>query len=162
MQCARFPNRKRFPISEASGSSSVDLNRFLITAVSPPMKTFFLPALILFALAAISPAQTCREVVRDSSGRIVQTIERHQQTGGTVRSVTRDASGRIIGTATTRSNSSGSAHTTYRDASGRLTGSASTQSPTSNSSRTTYRDASGRLTGSAQTSTAAGTSSRTQ
>jgi YD repeat-containing protein len=37
-------------------------------------------------------------VVRDASGRIVQTIERQKQAGGAERAVTRDASGRIVGT----------------------------------------------------------------
>lgn len=60
--------------------------------------------------------------MRDAYGRIVQTIERHKQAGGTERAVTRDASGRITGTATTRPNAGGSARTEYRDASGRITG----------------------------------------
>ncbi len=42
-------------------------------------KAILLPALISFALATMLPAQTCREVVRDSSGRIVQTIERQNK-----------------------------------------------------------------------------------
>jgi YD repeat-containing protein len=74
--------------------------------------------------ATVSTAQTCREVVRDASGRVVQTVERHKQAGGTVQAVTRDASGRITGTAVTRPNTGGGAHTEYRDASGRLAGSA--------------------------------------
>jgi len=89
------------------------------------MKTILLPALSL-----VSPAQTCREVVRDASGRIVQTIDRQKSSGGTVQATTRDASGRIIGTATTNPNAGGSAQTHCRDASGRLTGTASTQPPT--------------------------------
>ena len=56
-----------------------------------------LPTLFSFALSLMSPAQTCREVVRDASRRIVQTIERQKQTGGSERAVIRDASGRITG-----------------------------------------------------------------
>ena len=97
------------------------------------MKTMFLPIVLPLALATLLPAETCREVVRDSSGRIVQTIDRQKQSGGTVQSVTRDASGRIIGTAITRPNSGG-ASTQYRDSSSRLTGSASTQGNASESS----------------------------
>ena len=69
--------------------------------VSARVKTLLLQVLLSFALASVLTAQTCREVVRDASGRIVQTIERQKQTGGTERAVTRDASGRITGTATT-------------------------------------------------------------
>jgi hypothetical protein len=65
-------------------------------------KTLLLPVLLPFALASVLSAQTCREVVRDSSGRIVQTIERQKQAGGTERALTRYASGRITGTATIR------------------------------------------------------------
>ena len=115
-------------------------------------KAPFLPALLSFALPSILAAQTCREVVRDASGRIVQTIDRQKSAGGTVQATTRDASGRIIGTATTRPNAGGSAQTNYRDASGRITGTASTQPTTGASSRTTYRDASGRLSGSEEVS----------
>jgi hypothetical protein len=79
-------------------------------------------------------AQACREVVRDASGRIVQTIDRQKSAGGTERAVIRDASGRIIDTATTNPNAGGSSQTNYRDASGRITAS--------------QRDSSGRLTGS--------------
>lgn len=89
---------------------------------TPPLR----PALSL-SLACTLTAQTCREVVRDASGRIVQNIERQQSLGGTVQATTRDASGRIIGTATTNPNAGGSAQTNYRDASGRLTGTARTQ-----------------------------------
>ncbi|MFN5578590.1 MAG: hypothetical protein ACK49X_03130, partial [Akkermansiaceae bacterium] len=85
------------------------------------MKTKLLPALFALALANLSFAQTCREVVRDSSGRLVQTIERHKEAGGTERAVIRDSSGRIIGTATTRTGfgTSGTARTDFRDSSGR-------------------------------------------
>ena len=107
----------------------------------PPCPVFVRPC------PPCSPAQTCREVVRDASGRIVQTIDRQKSAGGTVQATTRDASGRIIGTATTNPNAGGSSQTTYRDASGRLTGTASTQPTTGASSRTTYRDASGRIDG---------------
>lgn len=99
------------------------------------------------------------DALRDSSWRIIQTIDRQSQSGGTVHSVTRDASGRIIGAAT-RPNSGGSSQTTYRDASGRLTGSARPISP--GSSRTTYRDASGRMAGSADTIKYAETGNRSQ
>ena len=66
------------------------------------MKRFLLPALLSFALALTAPAQPCREVVRDSSGRVVQTIYHQKSSGGTVRSVIRDASGRTIGTSTSQ------------------------------------------------------------
>jgi hypothetical protein len=57
-----------------------------------------LPALFSFSLAVVSPAQTCRKVVRDASGRIVQTIDRQKSSGGTVQATTtRDASGRLTG-----------------------------------------------------------------
>ncbi|MEX1115063.1 MAG: hypothetical protein WEB53_07425 [Akkermansiaceae bacterium] len=60
-------------------------------------------------MATISPAQTCREVVRDASGRVVQTVEHQKSSGGVERAVTRDASGSVTGTS--------------RDASSRVTGS---------------------------------------
>lgn len=66
------------------------------------MKTILLPAVFALTLANASFAQTCREVVRDASGRVVQTIQRHAEIGGSERAVIRDASGRLIGTATTR------------------------------------------------------------
>lgn len=66
------------------------------------MKAILLPALLSFVLSTASPARSCREVVRDSSGRVVQTIDRQKQAGGSERAVIRDASGRVIGTATTR------------------------------------------------------------
>jgi hypothetical protein len=53
------------------------------------MKAILLPALLLFVLSTVSPAQTCREVVRDASGRVVQTIERQKQAGSTERAVIR-------------------------------------------------------------------------
>jgi hypothetical protein len=137
-------------------------NEFRHPAVYFHMKAMLLPALLSFALATASPAQTCREVVRDSSGRVVQTIERQKQAGGTERAVIRDASGRITGTATTQPTGGNAARTTYRDASGKLTGSAVTLGTASGSSRTTYRDANGRMTGSADTSKVAGSGSRTQ
>jgi hypothetical protein len=130
--------------------------------VTSPVKAL-LPHLAAFLmLASAFPAETCREVVRDSSGRIVQTIDRRKQKGGTVQATTRDASGRIIGTATTRPNSGGGARTEYRDASGRLTGFATTQPASGGSSRTIFRDASGRLAGSADTRTTSGSTSSTQ
>jgi hypothetical protein len=135
---------------------------------SPPrsvythMKAMLLPALLSFALATASPAQTCREVVRDSSGRIVQTIERQKQADRSERAVIRDASGRITGTANTQTSGGSTTQTQYRDASGRSAGSATTHGYASGSSRTTYRDASGRMAGSADTSKVAGSGSRTQ
>lgn len=96
------------------------------------------------------------------SGRVVQTIDRQKQAGGTERAVIRDASGRIIGTATTRVSTGGNAHTTYRDANGRSAGSATTQGSSSGASRTTYRDANGRTSGSATTRNFSGSGSRTQ
>ncbi|MGA0854925.1 MAG: hypothetical protein ACO3RK_08965, partial [Luteolibacter sp.] len=62
-------------------------------------------------LAGTSLAQTSREVVRDPSGRIVQTIDHRTEAGGTVRSTTRDAMGRVIGTAVTRQSATGTART---------------------------------------------------
>lgn len=59
-----------------------------------PMRPIFLAALFFLALAAALTAQTCREVVRDSFGRIVQAISRQTSPSGTVQSVTRDGSGR--------------------------------------------------------------------
>jgi len=74
----------------------------------PLMKKILLPAVFSLSLATTSPARTCREVVRDSSGRIFQTIERQKQAGGTA------DSSKVAGTTT---------RTQYRDASGRLPGS---------------------------------------
>ena len=71
------------------------------------MKAILLPALLSFVLSTVSPAQTCREVVRDGSGRVVQTIDRQKQAGGTERAVIRDASGRVISTATTQVSAGG-------------------------------------------------------
>jgi len=139
------------------------LNGLAHPAVKIRMKALLLSALFSLSLASHSPAQACRELFRDSSGRIVQTVERQQQAGGTMRTVTRDASGRITGTATTRAGGGTTTRTDYRDAGGRLTGSATTQGHAhSNSSRTTYRDASGRVAGSADTGKAVGTVTRTR
>ena len=75
------------------------------------------------SLAALAQAGgTRREVVRDSSGRTLYTIEHREGSGDLSRATIRDASGRLMGTAVTRKNSSGRARTEYRDASGRLTG----------------------------------------
>lgn len=71
------------------------------------MKMIPISVLFAVALTATLPAETYREVVRDSSGRISQTIDRQKSSDGSVQSVTRDASGRIIGTATTRPSSGG-------------------------------------------------------
>jgi len=128
----------------------------------PCMKAILLPTLLLFVLSTVSRAQTCREVVRDASGRVVQTIDRQKQSGSTERAVIRDASGRIIGTATTQVSAGGGGQTTFRDAHGRATGSATTQGSSSGSFRTTYRDANGRTTGSATSNNFSGSGSRTQ
>ena len=61
------------------------------------MKALLLPALIFLLFATHAPAQSHREVVRDASGRIVQTIDRPKSTGATVQATTRDASGRLTG-----------------------------------------------------------------
>jgi hypothetical protein len=58
-------------------------------------------------MATVSPAQTCREVVRDSSGRMMQTIERQKSIGGVERTVTCDASGRVTGTSTSQTSPGG-------------------------------------------------------
>ena len=104
------------------------MNEFPAILVRLLMKAIFLISAATLVLANISPAQTCREVVRDSSGRVVQTIERRKSAGGTDQAVIRDASGRITGTATTRNSGRKTTTTEYRDANGRLTGSASTNS----------------------------------
>jgi len=78
------------------------------------MKAMLLPALISIALASASQAQTCREVVRDSSGRVFQTIERQKQAGGTERAVIRDASGRITGSNTGSNTGSGKCQAVVR------------------------------------------------
>ena len=119
------------------------------------MMAMFLPTLFTFTLV------TCREVVRDASGRVVQTIERQKQAVGSERAVIRDASGRITGTATTQASGS-TTQTQYRDASGRSAGSATTHGYASGLSRTTYRDASGRVAGSSDTSKVAGSGSYTR
>jgi hypothetical protein len=61
------------------------------------MKAKILLASVSLMLTAASIAQTCREVVRDASGRTVQTTARQKQAGGSERAVIRNASGRIIG-----------------------------------------------------------------
>lgn len=138
-------------------------NEYPSFVVYPTVKTLLLPALLLSCvLSPVAPAQTCREVVRDASGRIVQTIERQKQVGGTERAVIRDASGRITGTATTQTTAGGSGRTAFRDASGRVSGTASTHGANSGTTSTTYRDASGRLTGSATTNQSTSSGSRTQ
>jgi hypothetical protein len=129
--------------------------------VSNRMKAMLPPALFSLSLATLSPAQTCREVVRDSSGRIVQTIERQIQGGGNERAVIRDASGRVTGTATTRP--IGRTTTTlYRDASGRLSGSASTNHARNGRAHTVCRNASGRMAATADTTKLVGAGSKTQ
>ncbi len=112
------------------------------------MKTFFSSVLMSGVLFSTARADNSREVVRDASGRLIQTIDHQKDANGTVNSVTRDASGRLIGTAVSHPNSGGDS-TVYRDASGRLTGAAQTSAAGAGTAHTTYRDASGRLTGSA-------------
>ncbi len=60
---------------------------------SIPREKILLPILLSCVLSPVSHAQICREVVRDPSGRVVQTIERQKQAGGTERAVIRDGSG---------------------------------------------------------------------
>ncbi len=79
------------------------------------MKTLLL-ALLSFALSALSPAQTCREIVRDASGRIVQTIDRQKGSGETVQATTRNALGRLTDSQTTNTSHSESFTGTQRDA----------------------------------------------
>ena len=110
------------------------------------MKAILIPALIPLVLATASPAQTCHEVVRDSSGWIVQTIERQKQAGGTERAVIRDASGRVAGSADTSKTGSGR-RTQFRDASGRSAGTETTSGCSSGNVTATRRDASGPVTG---------------
>jgi YD repeat-containing protein len=85
------------------------------------MKAIFFPPLFSFGLVSVIAAETCRKIVRDSSGRIKRTIVRQRSSDGTVQTVTRDGSGRIIGTSTTRPDSHGRMHTEYRDARSQLT-----------------------------------------
>ena len=76
--------------------------------------------LIFMISNALASAETCRDVVRDASGRIVQTVESQKNSNGTTKSVTRDASGRIVSTSSGAPSANGKMQTTYRDASGRL------------------------------------------
>jgi hypothetical protein len=144
-----------FEIRTVAAETGVRSNEFRHETVEAPMKAILPLLATSLILSVVSPAQTCREVVRDSSGRVVQTKETRKSGSGTT-SVTRDASGRVIGTATSQTNGSVT-RTDYRDASGRMTGSANTKGSSAASSQTTYRDASGRVAGSA-TSRANGTS----
>ena len=64
------------------------------------MKAMLLTLLIF--LPTVSPARTCRETIRDASGRLVRTIESRKSADGTVHTVIRDAAGRLVSTATTR------------------------------------------------------------
>ena len=79
--------------------------------VESSMKAILLPAGISFLLASILPAQTCREVVRDASGHVVQTVEHRKGIGGIAHSIIRDAAGRIIGTSTSQTGSGGTTRT---------------------------------------------------
>lgn len=151
-----------FPGRFISGLNRNDLNESSPDSVSLPMKATFFPVLTLMVLASMLHAQTCREVVRDGSGRIVKTIDRQNNAGGSILATTRDASGRIIGTAATQPSAGGSSQTSYRDGSGRITGSATTQPTAGGSSRTSYRDAGGRAEGSADNRTGSGSGSNTQ
>jgi YD repeat-containing protein len=122
----------------------------------PPMKTCYL--LWFASVIPLLASPPGREVVRDSSGRIVRTIEHQQQADGGFRSVTRDAAGRLTGTSLTRPSGAGSSRTEHRDSSGRLTGSRQSTA----SGQSVDRDASGRVTCSAQSSANAGSVNRTQ
>lgn len=82
-------------------SAYLGSNEYPPLGVSFSMKTRLLSTLLSIALAALSPAQTCREVARDASGRMTQTIDRQKQAGGAERAVIRHAPGQIIGSATT-------------------------------------------------------------
>ena len=144
-----------------SGLSSRLIEYFTAESVPSLMKTILPLVTASLILTDLSPAQPCREVVRDSSGRVVQTIYHQKSSGGTVRSVIRDASGRTIGTSTSQTSAGGHTRTTYRDASGRMTGAATTNGSSTGSSRTTYRDASGRMTGSTTSRTNGTRGSRT-
>ena len=103
-------------------------------------------------LVSVASAETCREVVRDASGRVTQTIDHQKSGNGTVRSVIRDASGRMIGTSTSQTSGTTGSRTDFRDASGRSTGNQTTNG-SSGFATGTRRDASGRVTG---TSTGSG------
>ena len=100
------------------------MNELRSITVTSCMKKIILIFMISNALAS---AETCRDVVRDASGRIVQTVESQKNSNGTTKSVTRDASGRIVSTSSGAPSANGKMQTTYRDASGRLIGSAATQ-----------------------------------
>lgn len=125
-------------------------------SVHPPMKTCCL--WLIFSLTPLVASPSGREVVRDSSGKIIRTIEHQKQPGGGVRSVSRDASGRLIGTSVTQPSTAGGSRTEHRDSSGRLTGSSQSRA----SGQTVDRDAAGRLTGTAQTTPTPGSGNRTQ
>lgn len=155
-------NRKTWCACWSQGVRRNFSNNSPENAVPSSMSARVLGFLAVLVLIPTLPAQTCREVVRDSSGRIVQTIDHQKQSGGTVQTTTRDAAGRIIGTATTRTNSGGFTSTQYRDASGRITGSAATQPRSGGTaSNTTYRDASGRIQGNASSRTSGGAGTTT-
>jgi YD repeat-containing protein len=162
MICLRISRFSFRSLASFSKMLPVLLNNFSPFAFQPHMKTILCSVLFASALVGISPAQSCREVVRDASGRVVQTIDRQKQFSNTERAVIRDASGRVTGTATTRPSYGSNTRTEYRDASGRLTGSATTNSTFSNASSTTFRDSSGRVTGSAHTNQRSNSSSYTQ
>jgi hypothetical protein len=137
------------------------LNEPLLESIQVMMKARCVSLWFSLALVPVLDAQTCREVVRDSSGRVVETIERRTRPDGSVDSVTRDASGRLTGSATTRPTGFAK-RTTFRDAGGRLAGSATTQATGSASARTSYRDASGRLAGSAESRSGPGATTQTR
>jgi hypothetical protein len=54
-------------------------NEFRHPVVKIQMQAILLSSLFVLSLVTFSTAQTCREVIRDASGRIVQTIEHQQQ-----------------------------------------------------------------------------------
>jgi YD repeat-containing protein len=116
------------------------------------MKRHFIALAFLAVATLMLQAQSSREVVRDSSGRLVHTIEHRKDSSGTIQSITRDAAGRLVSTATTRPGSGGGSSTQTRDSSGRLICSAITNT-SGNASNTTYRNSSGRLVARAETRT---------
>ena len=148
-------------VAHADGVRRSPPNQSAPRNVPPVMNPLPCLTTCFFASLVSLGAHTCREVVRDSSGRVVQTIERRTDVGGTVHTVIRDASGRLAGTSITRPDGGGGSRTDYRDANGRHSGSATTRSNGSGSSNTSYRDAQGRSSGSAVTQKT-GTQSRTQ
>lgn len=121
-------------------------NNIAECASKTSMKFVHLCTLLSLGLTISTFAQTNREVVRDSSGGLVQTIERRIEPNGQITSTTRDAAGRLIQESTTQVSPCGRATTQYRDSGGRLIGTAQSQA-LGVTQKTQFRDASGRLTG---------------